>query len=181
MPVNCFDRFTSICCDLIIIGAWHRPVRPSFRYLSATSSVFHPNMQHPKFYIFSISSLRFHLYLLILSISFMRFHPYLFILRYFNFLLYNPPSFHALQYIQNNFIMKFWDLPFHSYYFILIIPSFLMYPYYFIPLIFTFHISSFNNSGCHIHPSHFHPIISHIQYEIERNEKSRMKHVRMKW
>ena len=55
------------------------------RRLSATSSVFHPNMQHPKFYIFSISSSRFHLYLLILSISFLRFHPYFFILRHSNF------------------------------------------------------------------------------------------------
>ena len=64
--------------------------------LSATSSIFHPNMQHPKFYTFSISSSRFHLYLLILSISFLRFHPYFFILDILTF-PYNPPSFEALK------------------------------------------------------------------------------------
>ena len=35
--------------------------------LSATSSIFHPSMQQPKFYIFSISSSKFHLYLIVLS------------------------------------------------------------------------------------------------------------------
>ena len=67
-----------------------------YRLLSATSSIFHPNMQHPKFYTFSISSSRFHLYLLILSISFLRFHPYFFILDILTF-LYNPLSFQALK------------------------------------------------------------------------------------
>ena len=53
-------------------------------------------MQHPKFYIFSISSSRFHLYLYILSISFLRFHPYFFIWDILTF-LYNPCSFQILK------------------------------------------------------------------------------------
>ena len=64
--------------------------------LSATSSIFHPNMQHPKFYIFSISSLRFHLYLYILYISFLSFCPFFFIWDILTF-LYNPPSFQILK------------------------------------------------------------------------------------
>ena len=89
--------------------------------------------------------------------------------------------------------MEFWDLQFHSYYFILMIPSLQIYLYYFILLIFTFYISSLNNSDYHIHPSQFHMIISHwvwnwlewkIKDETCQDEmlilKVRMKNVGMK-
>ena len=92
------------------------------RLLSATSSIFHPNMQHPKFYIFSISSSRFHLYLLILSISFLRFHPYFFILDILTF-PYNPPSFEAL---------KLHPEQFHNGILRLVISFLLFHPYHFI-------------------------------------------------
>ena len=90
--------------------------------LSATSSIFHPNMQHPKFYIFSISSSRFHLYLLILSISFLRFHPYFFILDILTFPS-NPPSFEAL---------KLHPEQFHNGILRLVISFLLFHPYHFI-------------------------------------------------
>ena len=116
-----------------IVSQWH---------LSATSSIFHPNMQHPKFYIFSISCLRFHLYLLILSISFLRFHPYFFILRHSNLPLkssisscfaINPEQFHneilrlAISFllfhpyysISPNLSLLFHTIGFHLSYFIL--------------------------------------------------------------
>ena len=92
------------------------------RLLSATSSIFHPNMQHPKFYIFSISSSRFHLYLSILSISFLRFHPYFFILDILTF-TYNPPSFQAL---------KLHPEQFHNGILRLVISFLLFHPYHFI-------------------------------------------------
>ena len=38
------------------------------RHLSATSSVFHPNMQHPQFYTLSISSLILHFYQFLLCL-----------------------------------------------------------------------------------------------------------------
>ena len=90
--------------------------------LSATSSIFHPNMQHPKFYIFSISSSRFHLYLSILSISFLRFHPYFFILDILTF-PYNPPSFEAF---------KLHPEQFHNGILRLVISFLLFHPYHFI-------------------------------------------------
>ena len=93
-----------------------------WRLLSATSSIFHPNMQHPKFYTFSISSSRFHLYLLILSISFLRFHPYFFILDILTF-TYNPPSFQAL---------KLHPEQFHNGILRLVISFLLFHPYHFI-------------------------------------------------
>ena len=92
------------------------------RLLSATSSIFHPNMQHPKFYIFSISSSRFHLYLSILSISFLRFHPYFFILDILSF-TYNPPSFQAL---------KLHPEQFHNGILRLVISFLLFHPFHFI-------------------------------------------------
>ena len=79
-------------------------------------------MQHPKFYTFSISSSRFHLYLLILSISFLRFHPYFFILDILSF-TYNPPSFQAL---------KLHPEQFHNGILRLVISFLLFHPYHFI-------------------------------------------------
>ena len=101
------------------------PVHRKFicgRLLSATSSIFHPNMQHPKFYTFSISSSRFHLYLSILSISFLRFHPYFFILDILSF-TYNPSSFQAL---------KLHPEQFHNGILRLVISFLLFHPYHFI-------------------------------------------------
>ena len=100
-----------------------------------------------------------------------------------------------MQFIPHNFIMKYWYFSFHSFYFILLISSPQIHPYYLMLLFFIFCISSLNNSDFQIHPSWFHPIQSPIWNEMVRNEKVkgeicqdemvickvRMKHVDMKW
>ena len=48
--------------NLLFREFFFTPQAPLQRHLSATSSVFHPNMQHPQFYTLSISSMILHFY-----------------------------------------------------------------------------------------------------------------------